>query len=183
MTTGQRIKAARKKANMTQVDLAVKLGIPYQSIGQWERDIRNPKIETLERIAKELNVSVSYLQGMDAALAELELVGMSIEDVAEEMNIPAERIKEIINYKEPHSAEINEKIIRIAQLLVRETVKNRNEAYMKGPVLRLIGEQNQQRIVTALSQLNAKGQQVAVERIEELTKIPDYQRTEAPEDK
>lgn len=56
MTTGQRIKAARKKANMTQAELAQKLEIPFQSISQWERDIRKPKKETLESIAKELNV-------------------------------------------------------------------------------------------------------------------------------
>lgn len=32
------------------------------------------------------------------------------------------------------------------------------------------------RITAALSRLNSKGQQVAVERVEELTKIPDYQK-------
>lgn len=63
MTTGQRIKAARKKAEMTQAELAAKLGIPYQSIGQWERDIRNPKRETLERIADALGVYYLDLYG------------------------------------------------------------------------------------------------------------------------
>lgn len=56
MTTGQRIKAARKKAGITQAALAQKLDIPFQSISQWERDIRNPKKETIESIAKALNV-------------------------------------------------------------------------------------------------------------------------------
>ena len=56
MTTGEKIKVARKKANMTQAQLAEKLGIPYQSIGQWERDIRKPKKDTLESIAKALNI-------------------------------------------------------------------------------------------------------------------------------
>lgn len=56
MTTGQRIKAARKKAGMTQAELAKKLGIPYQSVGQWERDIRRPKKETLANIADALNI-------------------------------------------------------------------------------------------------------------------------------
>lgn len=56
MTTGQRIKAARKAAGMTQAELAQKLDIPFQSISQWERDIRKPKKETLENIAKALKV-------------------------------------------------------------------------------------------------------------------------------
>lgn len=56
MTIGQRIKNARKKANMTQAELALKLGIPFQSVSQWERDIRKPKKETLASIADALNV-------------------------------------------------------------------------------------------------------------------------------
>lgn len=57
MTTGQRIKAARKAQHMTQSELAAKLGIPYQSISQYERDLRNPKYETLQRIAHALGVT------------------------------------------------------------------------------------------------------------------------------
>lgn len=61
MTTGQRIKEARKQAGMTQTELAQKLNIPFQSVSQWERDIRNPKYDTLRRIAAVLDVSVDYL--------------------------------------------------------------------------------------------------------------------------
>lgn len=53
-TIGQRIKTAREQAGMTQVELAAKLGIPYQSISQWERGTRNPKPESLKRIAAAL---------------------------------------------------------------------------------------------------------------------------------
>lgn len=56
MTTGQRIKEARKSAKMTQAELAEKLGIPYQSVSQWERDTRNPKYETLKKIADAIGV-------------------------------------------------------------------------------------------------------------------------------
>lgn len=56
MTTGERIKAARKKAGMTQAELAEKLEIPFQSVSQWERDIRKPKKETLANIAEKLGV-------------------------------------------------------------------------------------------------------------------------------
>lgn len=63
MTTGQRIRAARKKANMTQAELAEMLEIPFQSVSQWERDIRNPKKETLEKIAEKLGVYYLDLYG------------------------------------------------------------------------------------------------------------------------
>ena len=52
MTTGQRIKAARKQAGMTQKALGEELGISYQTVAQWENDLRNPKRETLVKIAR-----------------------------------------------------------------------------------------------------------------------------------
>ena len=61
MTIGQRIRIARKKANMTQAQLAQKLDIPFQSISQWERDVRKPKFETLRKIAKEVNCPITDL--------------------------------------------------------------------------------------------------------------------------
>lgn len=64
MSTGEHIKEARKRAGMTQVELAEKLNIPFQSVSQWERDLRNPKYETLQRIAQVLNTSVSDLMGV-----------------------------------------------------------------------------------------------------------------------
>lgn len=56
MSTGQNIKNARKKAGLTQKELAQKLGLSFQSIAQWENDLRNPKIETIKKIADALNV-------------------------------------------------------------------------------------------------------------------------------
>ncbi|WP_322176714.1 helix-turn-helix domain-containing protein [Acutalibacter caecimuris] len=56
MTTGQLIKEARKKAGMTQSELAQKLNVPFQSISQWERGLRNPKNDTLKRVATALGV-------------------------------------------------------------------------------------------------------------------------------
>lgn len=63
MTTGERIKAARKEAGMTQAELAAKLDVPFQSISQWERDIRKPKYETIERIANALGTNPATLGG------------------------------------------------------------------------------------------------------------------------
>ncbi len=61
MTIGERIKAARKKAGLTQAELANKLGIAYQGVAQWENNLRNPKYETLQRLAAALSISVDDL--------------------------------------------------------------------------------------------------------------------------
>ena len=53
-TPGQFIKAARIKAGLTQRELGEKMGLAYQTVAQWENDLRKPKIETLKRIAEAL---------------------------------------------------------------------------------------------------------------------------------
>lgn len=63
MTTGERIKAARKQAGMTQQELAEKLEISFVGVSQWESGRRNPKESTLARIADVLDVPLGYLTG------------------------------------------------------------------------------------------------------------------------
>lgn len=58
LTIGQRIKRARQKLNVSQLELATKMGKPYQSIGQWERNITCPKYSSVEEIADALGISV-----------------------------------------------------------------------------------------------------------------------------
>ena len=56
MTTGEKIKEARKKAGMTQTELGALLGVSGSMIGQWENNFRHPKLETRTRIADALGI-------------------------------------------------------------------------------------------------------------------------------
>lgn len=56
MKTGDLIKQARLKAGLTQAELANRLGTTTQNISQYERNVRKPKIETLQKIASALEV-------------------------------------------------------------------------------------------------------------------------------
>lgn len=55
---GKRIRDFRKSANLTQKQLGEKIGVSGAMIGQYETGVRNPKRETLERIADALGVHV-----------------------------------------------------------------------------------------------------------------------------
>ena len=57
MTLGELIKHHRKEKGLTQKELGELLGVSPQMVAQYERNVRNPKKETLQRIAKALNVS------------------------------------------------------------------------------------------------------------------------------
>lgn len=58
-TTGQRIKAARKEAKLSQAELACRMGVTNHCISMWERGKRNPKYDTLSRIADAIGVNVN----------------------------------------------------------------------------------------------------------------------------
>nr|WP_296458284.1 helix-turn-helix transcriptional regulator [uncultured Acetatifactor sp.] len=62
MNIGENIRRIRIEKHMTQKELGEKLGgISQQQIGRWENGDKNPKIETVIKIARALGVPVSYL--------------------------------------------------------------------------------------------------------------------------
>lgn len=61
MTTGEKIKAARKHSGLTQKELGEKLGISQSAIGQFENESSNPSLKTIRKIATALDVPLSEL--------------------------------------------------------------------------------------------------------------------------
>lgn len=53
------LKDIRKRAGLTQVELALKLGIKQGSISNWENGTSKPDIPTAAKIAEALNVDIS----------------------------------------------------------------------------------------------------------------------------
>ena len=51
MTIGQNIQMLRKEAGLTQKELAEKIVVAPITIQQYERDVREPSFETIEKIA------------------------------------------------------------------------------------------------------------------------------------
>lgn len=61
-TIGQKIKAWRKKKDITQDALAKKANIPYTTIAKIESDvIRNPSLQTITKIAEGLGITIDDL--------------------------------------------------------------------------------------------------------------------------
>lgn len=60
-TLGSRISRKRKVLNLTQEELAAKLGVSSQAVSKWENDISCPDITLLPALAKTLNTTVDEL--------------------------------------------------------------------------------------------------------------------------
>jgi len=60
----ERLRDTRLKNDLTQEQLAQKLGTDVKQISRWESGKFSPNLETLVQIASVLNVSADYLLGL-----------------------------------------------------------------------------------------------------------------------
>lgn len=61
MTTGEKIYECRKRAGMTQEELAERLGVSRQSVSKWEADAAFPETEKILVLCKLFNISADEL--------------------------------------------------------------------------------------------------------------------------
>lgn len=80
MTTGKKIREARKAAGLTQKELAAKLGIVPNSISQYENGTRNAKPATLRRIAEAIGCTLFDLAGDDMKISKEDWEELGRED-------------------------------------------------------------------------------------------------------
>ena len=69
-TFGQRLRETRVRAGLSQSDLEEVSGIPKARLSRYENGHVAPSIQTLERLAKALNVSEASLLGDQRAILE-----------------------------------------------------------------------------------------------------------------
>lgn len=155
MTTGQLIQQMRKRMKLSQKELGLKLGVSGSMIGQYENDLRNPKQETLQRIADALGVTVDYLMGVtDTPRPDSTLKKTSFPFIVSkrDMFITPDAIEANLRESNP------------------ELFEYENEPGYKALIC----------IDEALTKLNGDGISEAVKRVEELTEIPRYQKQKEP---
>lgn len=62
MSIGDKLETLRKTRKLTQEQVAELVGVSQVSYRNWEKDIKNPSANNLEKIAKAFHVSTLYLQ-------------------------------------------------------------------------------------------------------------------------
>lgn len=83
---GNVLKTVRLKENMTQAQLAQKLGLTRSVISAYETGLRLPSYDILIHIAKIYNVSTDYLLGLEHK-QEIDLSGLSQDEVNALLNL------------------------------------------------------------------------------------------------
>lgn len=80
MTLGEKIKEYRKKAGLTQNDLALKSGLSKNAIYNYENNKRFPTIDVLNRISESLNVPLDILLNTNSEMMDAPLLNIVIKD-------------------------------------------------------------------------------------------------------
>lgn len=85
---GKKIRTLRKQNNLTQSQLAERLGLTKSVISAYENDLRLPSYDTLVVIARVFKVSTDYLLGIEPKEG-LDLSGLTASEI--------KAIKELVN--------------------------------------------------------------------------------------
>lgn len=195
---------------MTQSELAQKLNIPFQSISQWERDIRNPKYETLKRIAAALNIPIHELitdePGILDPLLPSGLHGLRADELKVDEDTLCYMLDQMIDV-EQINPELYQRLKTVLYFLAVSSglehilvyygnIYDEDEIDLSSPKAKEIiakmtsdaklliavkeGEFHTQ-MNTAFHELNFSGKQEAAKRVMELTEIPRYRAEPAPQ--
>lgn len=79
MSFGKRLSEVRKNKNLSQEDLAKHLGTKSPVIGRYERDEMKPSIDTANKLAEFLEVSLDYLTGNTDVLLDTHTLNRVLE--------------------------------------------------------------------------------------------------------
>lgn len=152
MTVGEKIYYCRLENHMTQKELGEKTGIDSATIGKYERGVLKPKLDTIAKIARAMNLYAADLIDDDQWKQVSMWASGSLQDEL------AERTKD-------------------AQIAIEETRKLSLKVDLM-QVEQTFGAGGR-KLMELYNLLNDNGQSVAVERVEELAQIPKYQRKPA----
>lgn len=98
---GNNVKTYRKRAGLTQLELAEKVNMSRSHIASIEIDKYNPSISTLEAIAQAIGIDMETLVGSDYKEATFTKKGVRIPVLGEiRAGIPIEAITDVLDYED-----------------------------------------------------------------------------------
>lgn len=146
MTVGEMIRRLREASGLTQKKLGEKCGLADSAIRRYESGGANPKIETLQKIGEAL---ADYCDDWEI-LESMSQYAKENESIRILLNsIMNKIIEKVPEFKET---------IRNAELTISRRILDAHEELIK-----------------KYDSLNTQGQQKALDHIDMLTKIPEYQ--------
>lgn len=155
MTIGENIKRIRAEKRITQKQLADALGVSQAMVAQYESDKRNPKMETIKKIADALEVSIDELCDSKATMINV-FRGNCLPQISHDV--------------------IPDSSSDFLRMMCDEIIKDSTDEEIREYFSYCSTTYKPKEIFLLLNQLNEMGQDKALEQIELLSKIPEYRK-------
>ena len=109
LKVAKRIRDGRNAKNMTQMELADKLGVSFQAVSNWERGASMPDISKLSNLSEILSISINDILGSS------EKSSNSVEKVIENQDLDISELIEVAPIVPPKTIEnvVKDKTIRV----------------------------------------------------------------------
>lgn len=162
-----KLKELRKKAGLSQLDIANKLNISVKTVSRWENLETDIKPNKVEELAKLLGVSVPILLGYgyqepikhlswECNIPKLRKEkGITQETLSKETSIPLELIKEWENNHGSYSAEQLEKLEEYFEVPIPEIIGYSIAHSELRDLIELLSEDSKQKLLAYAKDLKA----------------------------
>ena len=158
-----KIKDIRISKGMTQKQLADILNVSQNAIYNWENGKRDIKLETLQKIANALEVPLSKFLDNELLDATMDDEDFGTNQTVEILNKRANEIVKNPNLTKEEKSNMLGDLITSGQLIIQNNIDHATVA-------------KKQLLSFYFDELNMNGQDKALEQVELLTKIPDFQK-------
>lgn len=98
---GDQIKQLRTNKNLTQAQLAIKLGVTKQAINSWENNKRTPSVDILKRIAEFFSCTADSLLELEKRTSFIETTNLTLEQAYHIQQLINDM--ELLNQQLPHT--------------------------------------------------------------------------------
>ncbi len=173
---GENIKKARKLRGITQDELAQKLGLKRSVISKYENGLIEPSVFTVQKIAEILDISTfDIIFQVDSERKHLE------SDIKFTQSLLA---IEPSAKSTPIDSAMDRGTAELFGVTDETTMDEFIGLYLDSPVYidfeSLEERERFEKIAFAFKKLNNQGQNKSVERVEELTRLPENQKDKTP---
>ncbi|MFR9310677.1 helix-turn-helix domain-containing protein [Hydrogeniiclostridium mannosilyticum] len=175
MAVADRIDTILQERGVSRRQLAIKAGIPPSSLQSALERGHNITLDMLQKIADALGVPVFLLYDVDIFVEEVTDFAKTLVQMYSVLNVIAEnpgtpedtrkQIKEILPEKEKFTRQVT-----TLSMMSRKSVD----------IPPAFASDDVKAIFELLGQLNSKGQERAIAQIQDLAKVPDYQKETSP---
>ncbi len=198
MSIGKLIRDARKKKGLTQKELGERLGISDVSVAQWENGLRNPRLETRQKLAKALDMDVTALMSDNEKQDYFNMIGsdseridLALMELKRQIEVKANDLREYGGIVTPArrrswalelARDLAEKY-HVSERSILEKIglddfpaETEVELPLQDDDLTVDENKIADDIIRLIMGMNSSGCKAALRHIQELAKIPDYKK-------